>query len=274
MGSPVGKNRPTWSRGGFRGVPDLKIQKLARHSNLGAPCRRHARAASSTGTPWSPHGPGDGSSIVCIALSHMQTLESIGRSHDGQLRPGVASAHKRRAAVATKLMTSASLCLSRVIRSESMITLNVVTRADDERSTGPTRCHCQCCLCETALEGRIRKIPTPTSIVRHRRMHGINNTSSTVNRHASPLHEHAFSSPSHVSCAAVYFNTWAQKVNLAGSAFMIDGTSGSKEDMCGCVLITNVPTVYCSLASCYAGAYSCARKTLVFLARTRVKMGE
>ena len=168
-------------------------------------------------------------------------------------------------------MTSTSLCLSRVIRSESMITLNVVTRADDERSTGPTHCHCQCCLCETALEGRIREIPTPMSIVRHSRMHGINNTSSTVNRHASPLHEHAFSSPSHVSCAAVYFNTWAQKVNLAGSAFMVDGTSGSKEDMCGCVLITNVPTVYCALASCYAGAYSCARKTLVFLGSTRVK---
>ena len=122
-------------------------------------------------------------------------------------------------------MTFASLCLSRVIRSESMITLNVVTRADDERSTGPTHCHCQCCLCETALEGRIREIPTPMSILRHSRMHGINNTSSTVNRHASLLHEHAFSSPSHVSCAAVYFNTWAQKVNLAGSAFMVDGTS-------------------------------------------------
>ena len=176
MGSPVGKNRPTWSRGGFRGVPDLKVQKLARHSNLGAPCRRHARAASSAGTPWSPHGPGDGSSIVCIALSHMQTLESIGRSHDDQLRPVRLRRTSAEAAVAAQLMTSTSLCLSRVIRSEYMITLNVVTRADDERSTGPTHCHCQCCLCETALEGRIRKIPTPTSIVRHRRMHGINNT--------------------------------------------------------------------------------------------------
>ena len=53
---------------------------------------------------------------------------------------------------------------------------------------------------------------------------------------------------------------------------MVDGTSGSKEDMCGCVLITNVPTVYCALASCYAGAYSRARKTLVFLLGTRVKL--
>ena len=74
-------------------------------------------------------------------------------------------------------------------------------------------------------------MPTPTSIVRHSRIHSINSTHSTNNGHASALHEHAYSSPSHVGRAAVYFNTWTQKVNLAGSAFMIGGTSGSNQDM-------------------------------------------
>ena len=140
----------------------------------------------------------------------MQKPESIGRGHDDQLRPTWLRRTSAEPLWHHQSMTSTSLRPSRGMRLESMVKRSVVMRADDARSTGPTHFHCQCCLGEAALEGRIREIPTPTSIVRHSRIHSINSTPSADNGHASRHHEHSFSSPSHVCRAVSYFKTRAE----------------------------------------------------------------
>ena len=60
-------------------------------------------------------------------------------------------------------------------------------------------------------------------------------------------------------------------LNLGGSAFAIDGTSGSKQDMCCYLRVTTFLTVYRTPSSCIAGAHDPVPKVLEKWGSSRVK---